>query len=218
MTRRLPTHRELVIVAIAALALFGARCSKEPPPSAPPGESVQSKTAPSSKVIGKGPRAAGGFPAIIVLEPQAPREFPVPTEPKVMDQQGLAFIPGLLLVRRDQQVIFRNSEDVLHNVRVQETGAAQPVFNVATIPGNSYTHTFDRPGFYSVGCDVHQEMHADILVTSTPYAVVADDDGNFEFSDVLPGAYKITVYLGARRIERLVEVAGPRTELVVEDM
>ena len=134
-----------------------------------------------------------------------------------MDQQGLAFVPGLLLVRQGQPIVFRNSEDVLHNVRVQETGKAQPVFNVATIPGNSYTHTFERPGFYSVGCDVHETMHADILVTSTPYAVVADDDGHFTLSDVTPGSYKLTVYLGARRIERLVHVTSSRTELVVDE-
>ena len=111
--------------------------------------------------------------------------------------------------------MFRNSEDVLHNVRVGENGAAQPAFNVATIPGYSYTYTFDRPGFYAVSCDVHETMHADILVTATPYAVVANEDGNFTFSDVSPGSYKLTVYLGARRIERLVEVAGSRTELVI---
>ena len=204
------------IVAVAAIALFGSRCSKDPTPSTPPAESVQSKaSATGATVVGKGPPASGGFSAIIVLEPQTPREFPAPTVPKVMDQLGLTFVPGLILVRQGQPVVFRNSEDVLHNVRVQETGKAQPVFNVATIPGNSYTHTFEQPGFYSVGCDVHETMHADILVTSTPYAVVADEDGRFTLSDVSPGSYKLTVYLGSQRIERLVEVTGSRTELVV---
>ena len=168
-------------------------------------------------VVGRGPRAAGGFPAIIVLESKTPGESPVPTAPKVMDQQGLTFVPALLLVRQGQPVMFRNSEDVLHNVHVDETGAAQPVFNVATVPGNSYTYMFKQPGFYTVGCDVHPGMHADILVTSTPYAVVAADDGHFTFADVAPGSYKLTVYLGARRMERLVEVAGPRTELVIDE-
>lgn len=134
-----------------------------------------------------------------------------------MDQQGLAFTPRLLLVRQGQAVMFRNSEDVLHNVRVGETGTSQPLFNVATVPGNSYTYTFERPGFYSVGCDVHETMHADILVTSTPYAVIADDDGSFILTEVSPGSYKLTAYVGARRIEQPVEVAGPRTELIVKN-
>jgi len=205
------------IVAVAAFALLGSRCANEPAPGPPPPESAASNTTPSAMVVGKGPPAAGGFPTIVVLEPKTPGEFPVPIEPKIMDQQGLAFIPPLLLVRQGQPVMFRNSEDVLHNVHVGETGSAQPVFNVATIPGGSYTYTFARPGFYSVGCDVHQAMRADILVTSTPYAVIADDAGNFTLIDVVPGSYRLTMYLGARRIERLVEVAGSRTELVVDE-
>ena len=168
-------------------------------------------------VVGKGPTTAAGFPAIIVLEPKAPRDFPVPTEPKVVDQLGYSFVPSLLLVREGQPVRFHNSEDVLHNVRVVETATSSPVFNVATVPGGSYEHTFERAGFYTVSCDVHQDMHADILVTSTPYAVVADADGTFKLSEVSPGSYKLTAYSGARRIERLVEVAGSRTEVVVDE-
>ena len=205
------------MVAVVALALLGCRCANEPTRRPPPPESAPPNTSPGSMVVGRGPRAAGGFPAIIVLEPNAPGEFPVPAEPKVMDQQGLSFIPALLLVRQGQPVMFRNSEDVLHNVHVDETGSAQAIFNVATIPGNSYTYTFERSGFYSVGCDVHPGMHADILVTSTPYTVIAGDDGRFTFSDVTPGSYKLTALLGTRRIERPIEVAGSRTELVVDE-
>jgi len=205
------------ILMLAAVALAGCRGSSKPAPSTPPAENRAPTTTSSSVVIGKGPRPSGGIPAIVVLEPQTPREFPVPAEPKIMDQQGLTFLPGLLLVRQGQAVMFRNSEDVLHNVRVGETGSAQPVFNVATIPGNAYTYTFTRPGFYTVGCDVHETMHADILVTSTPYAVVADEEGSFALPDVSLGRYKMTVYLGARRIERLVDIVGPRTELSVND-
>ena len=206
------------VLAVVTLAFVGCRGSEKPAPSAPPpSETPRSQAAVNAMVTGKGPRAAGGFPAIIVLDPEAPRDFPVPADPKVMDQQGLAFIPRLLLVRQGQAVVFRNSEDELHNVRVGETGSSQPVFNVATVPGNSYTYIFTRPGFYSVGCDVHETMHADILVTSTPYAVIADNDGSFTLADVLPGSYKLTAYLGARRIEQRVEVAGPRTELIVKN-
>jgi plastocyanin len=203
------------MVAAALLALVTARCSRQQAPADTPSQSIERAATSSSKVVGKGPRASGGFPAIVVLEPRTPREFPLPAEPKIMDQQGLSFIPRLLLVQQGQAVVFRNSEDVLHNVRVGETGSAQPVFNVATVPGNSYTHTFDRPGFYTVGCDVHQDMHADILVTTTPYAVIADDDGAFTLTDVSPGSYRLTVHQSGRRIERQVEVAGPQTELVV---
>lgn len=202
---------------VAALLLVGCRGAEKVtvPAAAAPPSTAGSRTSPNSTVTGKGPHADGGFPAIIVLEPKEPRDFPSPAEPKVMDQQGLAFTPHLLLVRRGQAVMFRNREDVLHNVRVGESATGESMFNVATIPGNSYTHTFERPGFYSVECDVHETMHADILVTSTPYAVIAGDDGVFTIADVPQGSYTLTAYLGARRIEQAVEVVGARTELIV---
>lgn len=134
-----------------------------------------------------------------------------------MDQFGMGFNPDFLLARAGQRVEFRNSEDVLHNIRVTESATRLPVFNVSPPPFTSYVHAFDRPGFYAVSCDIHPSMHADILVTSTPYAVVADEGGNFAFSDVSPGSYNLTVYYGGRRIERVVEVAGSRTELILDD-
>ena len=47
--------------------------------------------------------------------------------------------------------------------------------------------------------------------------MVADEEGSFALPDVSLGRYKMTVYLGARRIERLVDIVGPRTELSVND-
>lgn len=204
------------LLAAGLFALMAGRCSKAPPPPPPPQEErVRPPAAGRAMVVGKVSAVPTGSRAIVVLEPRSPQESPVPSEPKVMDQQGLTFIPGLLLVRQGQPVMFRNSEDVLHNVRVGEAGTAQPVFNVATVPGNSYTYKFDHSGFYTVGCDVHETMHADIFVTQSPYAVVADEDGTFTVPDVSPGSYTLALYAGGRRVERSVDVASPRTELTV---
>jgi plastocyanin len=191
-------------------------CGREPAASAPPPDRTPSGAPSTATVFGKAPPATSGAPAVIVLEPRISVASPVPTDPEVMDQQGLAFIPSVLVARPGQPVMFRNSEEVLHNVHVDEPGAAQPVFNVATVPGYSYTHTFDRPGFYSVGCDVHPAMHAEILVTESPYAVVAGEDGTFTVPDVVPGSYALMAYVGGRRIERLVEIRVPRTEVTID--
>lgn len=205
-------------LAVGALLFVGCRGGEQTAPeSPPPPPAAGSPTSATSTVTGRGPRAEDGFPAIIALDPKQPRDFPPPTEPKIMDQQGLAFVPRLLVVRQGQAVVFRNSEDVLHNVRVGEAGTGQPLFNVATIPGNSYTYTFDRPGFYSVGCDVHDVMHADILVTSTPYAVVAGEDGAFTIADVPQGSYTLTIYQSGKRVEQPVDVAGPTTRVAVKN-
>jgi hypothetical protein len=101
----------------------------------------------------------------------------------------------------------------LHNVRVDEAGTQAPVFNVATPPFESYTHTFAKPGYYNVSCDVHPAMRANILVAATPYMAVADAKGAFAIPDVEPGQYTARAFSGPTPAERLLDVAAPKTEL-----
>lgn len=153
------------------------------------------------------------MPVVVVLEPQAPREFPPAGPNPYMDQVSLSFIPSVLLVRTGQPTEFRNSDDQLHNVRVREEASKQATFNVAIPTGETYRHTLERGGFYDVGCDIHPGMSAQIFAASTPYTTLADTDGNFVFRDVAPGSYKIVVYAGAQQLERSIEVTGARTEI-----
>lgn len=158
---------------------------------------------------------SGTAPAgsVVVLEPLQPHEFPPATAPQTMDQAAMTFFPALLLARVGQRVEFRNSEDALHNVRVDERATGTPVFNVATPPYETYTHVFERPGYYDVSCDVHVAMRATILVTSTPYAALVGKDQTFTFPDVEPGSYTITMSGGGRELDQIVEVqpGGHRT-------
>jgi plastocyanin len=147
--------------------------------------------------------------SLVTLEPATPVELPVKAEPAVLDQGGYEFLPGFLVAQAGQTVQFRNSEDVLHNVRVTEATAQKPVFNVATIAFGKYEHTFE-PGLYSVTCDIHPTMRATILVTTTPYTAMLADDGRFTIVGVRPGPYKLTVFAGAAPVVREIEVKdGP---------
>jgi plastocyanin len=201
--------------ALAALPLVVA-CSA--PAEPPPAESATASAPPAaatlpaqSSVVGKVP-TANGQPAVVVLEPQTPREVPQDERP-VMDQVALQFIPGVLVVRTGHPVEFRNSDDVLHNVRVNEDETKAGTFNVAIPMGEDYRFTFDRDGFYNVGCDIHPAMAATIYSSPSPYATLSDPSGNFEIPFVPPGGYKAVVFSGADRIERKVEVLAGRTEL-----
>ena len=157
-------------------------------------------------IIGKAPAAVNRVPSVVILEPQENAKFPTPSEPAVMDQFSMMFVPAQLLVRTNQPVKFLNSDQELHNVRVVENNTRDTIFNVATMAGGYYEHIFDRPGTYAVTCDVHTAMGAVIIVTSTPHAVIADVDGTFSLVDVKPGIYSVTVYASDDRLERLVEI------------
>jgi len=169
-------------------------------------------TSDGATVTGKLASSLAPPSALIVLEPQGAADLPVKAEPAIMDQAGYEFLPGFLLAQAGQSVQFRNSEDVLHNVRVTEISSQKPVFNVATVAFGKYEHKFD-PGYYNVTCDIHTTMRASILVTASPYAVTTAGDGSFNISNVKTGQYNLAIYAGSTHAVRPIDVKGPKTDL-----
>ena len=207
------------LVAAVAIVALCSGCSSQSlstesvPSSEPAAPTPAIDVSGPGTVTGSVPVARGGFPSVVILESQAAQEFAPQRGLPVMDQVSLSFIPELLLVRTGQPAEFRNSDDVLHNVRVREEATKAPSFNVAIPTGQVYAHTFPRDGFYDVGCDIHPGMSAQIVATSTPYATTTDAEGNFVLRDVLPGSYTVTVYAGADRIDQPLEVGAGHTEV-----
>ena len=165
-----------------------------------------------AQLVGTAPPANGAVVSIILLDPHAEIEVPLPDEVPVMDQFGRMFNPLFLLVRRGQTVRFTNSEEDLHTVHVKDS-AGESLFNIATLFDSTYEFTFDREDSYDVVCNTHTEMAANILVVSSPYAVLADSDGAFTVSDVLPGTYTVTMLNGKDRHEREVEIVAGRNAI-----
>jgi plastocyanin len=202
--------------AIAALACIGVGCSNgnavvEGEPATPPPAAAPSGPA-QGIVTGNAP-VSSGQPSIIVLQPRTPRDFPGQAEMPVMDQLQLSFVPAVLVVRTGQPTEFRNSDPELHNVRVREETTKAGAFNVAIPTGQQYLHTFERDGFYDVGCDIHPAMAAMIFASSSPYVALTDAAGNFALYDVPPGPYTVTIYTGSDKIERPIDVTAGPTEV-----
>jgi plastocyanin len=198
-----------------AVLLAVAACSRQPAPKLPPAATQPAPAGEGSGnvVVGKGPAGVNGQAPIVVLQPQAATEFPPPAERPYMDQISQTFIPATLFVRTGFPTEFRNNDDVLHNVRVRESETREGMFNVAIPTGQVWNFTFPRDGFYDVGCDIHPGMAAQIYSASTPYVAAAALDGSFEFYDVAPGAYTVTIFAGTQKVEKPVEVTGGRTEV-----
>jgi plastocyanin len=202
---------------LMAVCVTACACSKaEPPPpaavaAAPP--AAAGSSAATGSIAG---RTHTTGTAVVVLEPKTARTFSPPDEKPVMDQAGLTFGPELLLVRTGFPVEFRNSDDTLHNVRVSHEETRTSAFNVAIPTGEAYTYTFERDGFYRVGCDIHPAMAASVFAASSPFTTVAGADGSFAFADVPAGAWTITVYADGKRLRKDVEVAGGETNVTIE--
>jgi len=207
--------KRLVLIAACAAA---CACSKPEAPPAPmasaPPPSAAASSAPASGSVGGSVHVTGT--AVVVLEPKSARVFAPPVEKPVMDQAGLTFGPELLLVRTGYPVEFRNSDDTLHNVRVSHEETRASAFNVAIPTGESYTYTFERDGFYRVGCDIHPAMAASVFAASSPFTMLAAADGSFRFADVPPGAWTVTVYADGKKLHQDVEVTGGVTNITIE--
>jgi len=158
---------------------------------------------------------AGGT-AVVVLEAKGGRTFPPQSDTPVMDQASLTFSPELLFVRTGQPAEFRNSDDTLHNVNVKHEETREQAFNVAIPTGGNYMHTFDRDGFYRVGCDIHPAMTASIFAATTPFTTLAASDGSFAFDNVPPGSWTVTVYSGGKQLHKDVDVQGSLTEVIIQ--
>ena len=207
--------KRLVVIAACVTA-----CACSTPNNTPRPETVGAPQAPPAMSSAAGGsvagQVAGSGTAVVVLEPKGVRAFPAPDEKPVMDQAGLTFGPELLLVRTGFPVEFRNSDDTLHNVRVSHEETRTSAFNVAIPTGESYTYTFERDGFYRVGCDIHPAMAASVFAASTPFTMLADGSGHFAFADVPAGSWTVTVYTNGKRLHHDVEVTGGVTNVTIE--
>jgi hypothetical protein len=195
--------------AVVLLTLTLNACEREAAPSArqiDPAAAAPGMVT-SSQVSG---RAPGG--ALITLE-FVDRPAPPPEGNALMDQYAKTFVPETLFVRVGQEVVFRNSEDQLHNVTVIGSRTGTAVFDISQSPFETYKHTFERPGEFDVSCDVHPGMRATIVATTTPYAVYADPSGRFLLPNVAPGSYKLRISANGTQTERVVEIKEARTDL-----
>jgi len=121
-------------------------------------------------------------------------DYPVPTEPVVVDQHGCVFSPHVTAARVGQPVEFHNDDPLLHNVR----GASKQKqgFNIAQpVQGSKTTRVFKQPEIgMLVKCDVHFWMTSYLHILPNPFFAVTGDDGTFTISGLPAGAYTIEAW------------------------
>ena len=216
MLRRRMRWNFVVARAILLVCMMSGCTEGLEGPPAPPEGAISAENH-HLTVVGTVPQSTRYSRSVVFLEPHTAFEAPVPAEAMLLDQLGRTFIPALLVVRVGQPVVIRNSENELHNVRVVDTATGNTLINIGMLLGATYQHTFTRAGIYTVQCDIHNSMFADIVATTTPYVAVSDREGHFSLSDVPVGDYTLTVLYGDRQIERVVEIGESGAPLVIDE-
>ena len=82
--------------------------------------------------------------------------------PIVVGQKGKAFSQAEVRVKLGEKVVFRNDDDVTHNVFTAAPGFA---FNVVAMkPGAEHQLSLTRAGAFDVRCAFHPQMKVKIIV------------------------------------------------------
>ena len=139
-------------------------------------------------VLVKEQRVQNAF--VWIREGLGDRVFPLPTTPVEIDQKGCLFIPRVVGAETCQEIVFLNSDPLLHNVHGFAKGA--PWNFSLSQAGSRRSVRVPEPEAIRVGCDVHAWMQAWVHVVSHPYFAVTGADGAFTLKDVPPGEYVVT--------------------------
>jgi len=139
-------------------------------------------------------QSADGRPlpgAVVTVRPldgQARRAAPVHA---VMDQVNRAFEPDLLVIPVGSTVEFPNSDSVNHQIY---SFSAAKRFQLPLYRGKPYPPVhFDQAGVVTLGCNIHDEMLAYLLVTDAPWFGRTDGSGAFSV-DLPRGRYRVALW------------------------
>lgn len=125
-----------------------------------------------------------------------------PGKPAVIDQVKRRFVPLVTVVRAGTPVTFPNSDNIEHDVY---SFSAAKTFELTLYSGvPSRPVVFDKPGLAILGCNIHDQMVAYVLVVDTPYFAKTDAAGRVRFDNLPAGSYEIRAW--SHRMNSLVPV------------
>ncbi len=110
----------------------------------------------------------------------------------VMDQPCCKFEPPVVVLRKGQDFVGKNSSPVAHNMLIAvgavNENLAIPAGKQIVIPAEKW-----KPYRYagSVKCTIHPWMGAKMFVLGHPYFAISDAEGKFEIKNVPAGKFRL---------------------------
>ncbi len=108
-----------------------------------------------------------------------------------VDNHDMAFVPSITVLTAGGTVTFGNTDPLVHNVFSPDGEK----WDLGSLQQNStITKTFDKPGAYTLLCNLHQNMLGYVVVSPSSYFAKTTPDGKFAIVGVPPGTYKVTAW------------------------
>ena len=140
-----------------------------------------------------------------------------PKKQAVVDQRDKQFIPYVTAVQVGTPVIFPNSDNIRHHVYSFSPAKKFELPLYSGVPAQPVV--FDKVGFVTLGCNIHDWMIAYVAVLPTPYFQVTRQDGHAVLKDLPAGQYTVQVWHPALKgqpetLAQRVDVGGGTKSLV----
>jgi plastocyanin len=111
---------------------------------------------------------------------------------QVVDQRDKQFVPYVTAVQVGTAVIFPNSDKIRHHVYSFSPAKKFELPLYSGVPAEPVV--FDKAGFVTLGCNIHDWMIAYVAVLPTPYFQVTRQDGRAVLKDLPAGQYTVQVW------------------------
>jgi len=128
--------------------------------------------------------------AVVVFDPlDAP---PAPAHmTATVDQIHKTFVPHVSVVRTGTAVSFPNSDQIHHQVYSFSPAKKFQIDLYARAPQSAIV--FDKPGLVVLGCNIHDQMLAFVIVVDSPYFAKTNASGSVRV-DLPAGRYSVRVW------------------------
>jgi len=141
----------------------------------------------SIKIDGKAPTGLG----VVMLWPEKGGKKRTP-KTRVIEQRNKEFAPHVMAVPVGSTVSFPNYDPIFHNVFSLSKSKA---FDLGMYKnGETREVKLDKPGIVRLGCNLHANMSAYLVVVDAPHYVLVDNDGSYSFKALAPGKYKVQAW------------------------
>jgi len=138
---------------------------------------------------------SGGRPvrdAVVTFYPSAGARAPRPGGRYVVSQQNLQFHPFLTIVPVGADVSFPNFDNTKHHV--YSFSPAKRFELKLFAKDQSRTVHFDKPGVVALGCNIHDQMSAFIVVADSAWTARTNAQGLVAFGDAPNSPGRVTVW------------------------
>ena len=130
--------------------------------------------------------------AVVMLHALGRPPHPAAPVRALMDQMHRAFVPDVLVIPVGSTVTFPNTDTTRHEVY---SFSSAHRFQLPLYRGKPYPpEHFDRVGVVTLGCNIHDDMLAYIVVTDAELFGSTDATGVWSSLEVPPGRYRVELW------------------------